>query len=224
MSKAKFEIQSVIVLLFALVVILAVLFQMQRILPQPPKILQHMPKDRRIAVVDSAYVHLPFRFLVHAPASDWMIEPIPHDTVLSIIQEQSLYSQISWLVMMRPQSDNDSFRTRIGVLRVGDYPVMEYAVELLDDLLKQYEKDRRASVFQHVSPVSHTLPGSYFAVKFPQSDDLKVWIITCFKRGTLLYVIETRTTDRAYPNWRAVISSLPGRFVPISDYNFLSGK
>ncbi|MDZ7723957.1 MAG: hypothetical protein U5R06_14395 [candidate division KSB1 bacterium] len=224
MSKAKLEIQSVIVLLFALVVILAVLFQMQRILPQPPGILKRLPAGRRIAVVDSAYVNLPFRFLVHAPRSDWQIIPVDHDTLLAQTRADSgLYDEITWVAEMHPDSKRDSLRTRIGVIHVPEKPVLEYSITLLNDLLNRYETAQRARVLQRATPVSHTLAGSYFAVQFPDTEPA-VWVVTCFQRSKSLYVVETRIADQAFASMRPLVVSLPKRFVAISDITLNTGK
>ena len=116
MRRKTIDIRAIIMMSFGLVAVVLIMVQMRLSAPKPPAEIKKLA-ERRIGIIDSTYIHLPFLFSIKMPSRKWIISSIPHDTTLVPLQRnKSFDDQITWLMSSHRIEKKDTLAvTHIGV-------------------------------------------------------------------------------------------------------------
>ncbi|MBN1542482.1 hypothetical protein JW992_10080 [candidate division KSB1 bacterium] len=200
---------------FALVVVLVLLLEMKKMVPDLPDEYPILPENHTVGIVDSVYYHYPFHFACPLPGPNWRFVSVSYDTILTPYQpHEAIVPQVNWLAdLARP----DLADARIGALQIGDVQeVKELAIGLLDEMIASAEKEgERVEILQPpTSPAHRILQGWYYALVLPQENS-PVWVVSVLPRGDLVFLIWCRTTDGNYVHVRDECQALTSRFRPL---------
>ena len=200
---------------FALVIVLGLLCEMKRMLPDLSADHPSLPGDRMTGIMDSVYYHYPFHFALPLPAPGWQFVQVSDDTVVHPCDEgTALLPQVKWLAdLERP----DLADARLGVLALGDsLTAKDLAISILDGMIDGAEDSNgRVSLLQPLSgPAHRILQGWYFALILPEPGS-PVWVVTVLPRGELIFILWCRTDEENYVRVREDCQALTSRFKPL---------
>ncbi len=218
MKKRQIDTRAIVMLLFGLVAVILIMLQLRRSMPKPPPELARLAG--RIGIVDSTIVHRPLHFMLKMPSNVWHPTILSKDTsFVTFRAAQPVLDQIAWLANCQ-RAGEDTASARIGVLRVAEPPDShELAITVLAELLDRYEiNGRRVAILQPVtSPAHQVLKGDYFAVKLPavNGQASQILVVALLPRGNTVFVIQSQTTEQAYPQIRDELQDLVRRFYPL---------
>jgi hypothetical protein len=220
--KRNVDLRAIVMSLFGLVAIIAIMMQLQRSLPKPPDVLERLPQEERIGIVDSTYINLPFSFIWTMPTSHWRLKTLSKDTLLlSLTSDREIISRITWLVSARRLQETDAIAAcKIGAFsNPAQIPTQDVAINLLAEMLNVYERDGvRVSILQSVkSPAHQTLNGSYFVILRPEKN-ASVHVVALLPRANDIYVILSETSEDAYLQLRDEIQLMVERFRPLPQW------
>ncbi len=217
--KRSFDIRAIVMSLFALVAIAAIMFQLQRTLPKTPQVVDRMPQGRRIGIIDSSYVNLPFQFIWRMPNNHWRLRMLSQDTTASPVMSP-LPGKVLWLAAaQRLQHSEVVAETRVGVtLNPKGLSAKDAAIDYLAALLQEYEKKERALILQPTTTPAHAiLKGAWFAVILPESAEIEmpVRVVAFLPRRDKMFVVQSETTGKDYPLLREELEEIVRRFHPL---------
>ncbi len=221
--KKRPEIMSIVLLLFALSVMIVLLGEMRKRLPQPEQTSLAFPDTPRYGVTDTLYYDWYYHFYMYLPNRSWQFTAIPHDTIKGAVDTTAaLLPQIRWAANLFRIEQDTIVTTRVGIMpwphRVR---AKELAISLLDEIIRNYERgdnERIRIIIPVTGPAHHLLSGFYFVIVLPQQAKVKrpVWIYSVLPRGKLAYILVAKTTEEIYPKVRDDIRASVGSFTPIS--------
>ncbi|MBN1465511.1 hypothetical protein JXA02_07105 [candidate division KSB1 bacterium] len=215
------DIRAIVMLSFSLVAVVLLMMHWRRSAPKPFSELARL-EGRRIGVIDSMYIHLPFRFMIKMPNQQWRLSAVAHDTTLNrFVEEQLLGEQIVWLLLSHRLGNDDTLATaRIGVIcSDGAMNSSTAALDYLAELIATYERppERLKIVQQVTGPAHQLLKGASFVTILPADAGIRmaVWIVAFLPRGDWLYVLRLETTEASYPLLRNELQEIVQRFFPL---------
>ncbi len=203
MSQRTDKTRQIIFLLFGLLAVVLIFLQLQRTKPQPPAELAKLPPGKRIAVVDSSYINLPFLFSIRMPNSKWQLKMLSSDTLLTPfdstknIAEQTL--SVARAIRLA-NSDTAALTTFAVMSRPVDVDIRDLSIDYLASLLQRYKSYGRSEILKPVSEPAHSvLKGAYFAVRLPDAaDEYPVRVYALLPRKNMIYLIQSKTSDSYY--------------------------
>lgn len=216
----KLDTRAIVMMLFGLVAVVAIMVQMRNSLPQPPTEISQLGQ-KRIGIVDSTFINLPYRFMIKMPDVSWQLEMLSQDTLLVPFQTDSpVNGQIRWLVKSERFDDTTLLATAcIGILTDSNMDVENLTITLLNELIEKFEKNGgRVRILQPASSPAHqTLKGYYFAIVCPDDAEVDMPVMVCalLLRGELVYVLQFFTTESTYPEIRQELEKFVQRFYPL---------
>ncbi|MBN1559232.1 hypothetical protein JW998_03235 [candidate division KSB1 bacterium] len=215
------DIRAIVMLSFCLVAVLLIMMQWRRSAPRPLAEIARL-EGRRIGVIDSMYIHLPFRFMIKMPDQRWRLTSLVHDTTLtSLVPDRPMEEQILWLLLSHRIGNADTLAmARIGVIRSdSERNSNAVALDYLAELIAAHERPQeRLRIIQQVkSPAHQLLKGAYFVIVMPADAGIcmPVWIAAFLPRGDWLYVIRLETTEASYPRLKDELQEIVQRFFPL---------
>jgi hypothetical protein len=199
--KRKPELVSIVLLIFTLVIMLVVLSQIKKNMPESNNNIPALPEGQKVGILDSLYLNFQHYFSIKRPSQEWEFEklqdltvPQKADTLLP------LYPQIDWLLKL---TNLRNAETAFGVI---EWPsrllAKDVTTSILSELLQQYETfNQRARIIVPLdSPAHRVLQGAFTVVLFPENEKLKypLWLIAVLPRDSLGYIIISKTTEKSY--------------------------
>lgn len=218
MNKRKIDTRALILTAFAVFVIIALYKQMGRLKPPVPAELEKL-QGRRIAIIDSAYVNLPLRFICRMPSALWHMTLESTDTcAIEVDPNLSLFSQIRWLMSAERFRGPDRLAgCRVGILPRQDRHIMDIANSLMANLFDRDGSEIRSEIIQPVTAPAHpVLKGAYFLILLPESENQSFVRLVCvLPRKPWIYIVECRTPEKHYPIVRDELEGIVRRFFPL---------
>ena len=205
-KKFTFDTSSILFLVFALVAVLVLMFEVNQYVPDQRMDLKKAAGGKSIGVLDSTYFNFPFYFSLRAPDSSWVIKPLSQDTVIQYANyELPLLPQVTWFVEMSQNIENEvRALSQTGILK-WDKKVNpeDLAINFLSEILGMYETpSKRANIIQRtITPAHHILQGAYWAVLLPESPEnrLNLWVLSVLPRRNLNFIVLSKTSEKEYP-------------------------
>lgn len=221
MKKRKVDVRAVIMLLFALIAVLLLMLQLQRMTPKPPEEFAKLA-NARFAVVDSTYINLPLQFSIKMPNRFWELSILTHDTLVPRFNTpRNMDAHILWLLSATRIAQEDTLAVcTIGVMRCETgLTAADLAINYLAEMISAYEQPgKRIHIVQPVSSPAHQLlKGAYFMINLSDFSGIKmpVWLVALLPRGERLYIIRSKTTEIFYPLVREELQEIVQRFHPL---------
>ncbi len=222
-KKFTFDTTSILFLLFALVAILVLMFEVNQYVPDQGMDLKKASGGRSIGVMDSTYFNFPFYFSMHPPDSSWKIKILSQDTVIQYANyDLPLLPQVTWYVeMYRNINGAVPALVQTGILK-WDHKVSseDLAINFLSEILGMYETPgKNANILQRtITPAHHILQGAYWVTLLPESREnkLNLWVLCVLPRRNLTYILLCKTTEQDYPLFNKSFEKIVGHFEALS--------
>ena len=220
MRRSTDKTRQLVFLLFGLAAVILIFLQLRRTQPQPPPELAKLPKEQRIAIVDSTYINLPFLFSIRMPNRQRQLSLVRTDTVLSpFVPSQPIGPQLLTVARATRLDGMDTVAvTTFSLLaRPKDKEMRDLGIEYLAEHLETYDTFARTEVMQQVSEPAHSvLKGSYFALLLPNAANrFRVRIVALLPRQGMIYVVQSKTTENAYSHLHQELEHMVRNFKPI---------
>jgi len=222
-KKFTFDTSSIFFLLFALVAVLVLIYEVNRYIPDQPMDLQKAAGGKAIGVMDSTYFNFPFYFSMRTPDSSWSIKPLSQDTVIQYANyELPLLPQVNWYVEMSKNIDGEVMAlAQTGILKWEQKVNTEdLAISFLSEILGMYETPtQRANIIQRtVMPAHHILQGAFWATLLPASQEnkLNLWVLSVLPRRNLTFIVLSKTSEKDYPVFVKSFERIVSRFEALS--------
>lgn len=200
---------SVIFLVFALAVVITLMWQIRKNIDLVPSEKSVLPEGIRVGVVDSTYWNYIQYFSVTRPGQNWEMHSlgeidtlVPEDTT-----KPELENVIPLLTMSQSRTQGFVGTIDIGVVNVvKKWSPKRFAIQVLGETIQKYEStgDRVRLLTPTSYPTHSSGQGAYFVVVLPPSsgEELPVWIFTAILRRNWAFTILCRTSEAEYPKLR----------------------
>lgn len=211
MTTKKFT-KQLFVLLFALVVVLAMLFYLLSIKSGPG--VQQGQLRSSLPYVDGRHYYNPiFHYTVSAADADWQVTAAEVADSLHMENARlTVFENINPQVQLR-RNDRDTTiaLVELGVIRlVAPRNALSLAERSLQEILVAYS-NKTDSIRVLAKPTLSTgtrLAGAYFVVQLPPGLAMPVWVVTFIVRDDLAFAIISQSRLREYDLLRRDITAI----------------
>ncbi len=206
----KFKIH-IGLLIFSLIIVLAVLFNLKRLIKT--SITEGYYPNAIIR--GNEFYHPWLGFSIEAADKTWEIEQRTDQASFGEDDStNSIFSNAQPVVELRHQLDSSQYTlVEVAALRLRSLPT---ALALARRLRNDFLKRQRGNNLQFLQDVVATQEGryeaAYFIVQSQHDERTDVWIITAVVRDSLGYIISARVTNPGYEAERLAIEKIVAGF------------
>jgi len=222
-KKFTFDTSSILFLVFALVAVFVLIFEVNHYIPDQVVDLKKAAGGETIGVLDSTYFNFPYYFSLRRPDSSWTIKLLSRDTVIYYANyELPLLPQVTWLVEISHTMEEEvNALSQTGLVKWNRKVNSEdLAINFLSEIIGMYEtKDKRAQILQRTTiPAHHILQGAYWVALLPESKEnkLNLWVLCVLPRRNLTYIILSKTSEKDYPVFSKSFERIVSHFEALS--------
>jgi hypothetical protein len=208
MAKVR-EYSSIGFLIFALLIVIALIWQIRKNIDMIPSERHMLPEDIRVGVVDSTYWNYIQYFSIVRSNQLWEIQSFGE--VDSLVPEDStkpMFENITPLLMMtRSGSEGPIGSIEIGVVNMTkSWSPKRLAIQVLGETIREYEKkgDSVRLLTPTTAPIHTSGRGAYFVIVLPPSanEEFPVWVFAVILRRNWAFTILCRSSETDYEDLR----------------------